>query len=157
MILVSACLYGVNCKYNGENNYVKELNEILKDEEVILVCPEEMGEMNTPRDPSEIVKGTGKDVLKGKAKVISKSGYDCTEHFLKGAYKTLEIAKNNNCKWAILKSKSPSCGYGKVYNGCFDGNKINGNGVTAELLIQNGIKVFTEKDLNKFLKEYKNN
>ncbi|WP_142412995.1 DUF523 domain-containing protein [Hathewaya massiliensis] len=157
MILVSACLYGVNCKYNGENNYLKELKEILKEEEVVLVCPEEIGGMSTPREPSEIVRGTGEDVLKGRAKVISKSGKDCSENFLKGAHKTLEIAKNNNCKLAILKAKSPSCGYGEIYDGNFNGNKILGNGVTAELLIKNGIKVFTEKNIKEFLKEYKKN
>ncbi|GAA0718354.1 DUF523 domain-containing protein [Clostridium malenominatum] len=146
MILISACLCGVNCKYSGGNNEHREILDLFKNEEVVLVCPEQLGGMETPRLPHEIVGGTGKDVIEHRAKVLSKEGDDSTEKFLKGAYETLNIAKLYNAKVAILKAKSPSCGAGKIYDGTFSSNSINGNGVTAELLIKNGIKVYTEEN-----------
>ncbi|MFX0548047.1 DUF523 domain-containing protein [Hathewaya histolytica] len=154
MILVSACLFGVNCRYDGENSLSEQLREFLKNHDFVLACPEELGGKPTPREPNEIINATGKDVLEGKARIKSKKGEDSTEEFLKGAYKALEIAKKNKCEFAILKSKSPSCGYGRIYNGEFNGDKVKGNGVTAELLSQNGIKVFTEENLEEFFKEY---
>ena len=89
---------------------------------------------------------TGADVLDGKANIIGPEGDDATKEFLKGAYETLKIAKECGAKIAILKSRSPSCGFGKIYDGTFSGNKKDGNGVTAELLTRNGIKVYTEED-----------
>ena len=90
--------------------------------------------------------GTGKDVLEGKAKVLGKDGTDVTKEFLKGAYETLNIAKSINAEYVILKAKSPSCGLGVIYSGDFNGEKKEGNGVTCELLLQNGFKVKTEND-----------
>ncbi len=148
MILVSACLLGINCKYNGGNSLRKEVLEFLKNKgEFILVCPEFLGGLPIPRDPSEIVK------RKGKNRILVKSitGRDVTRNFLKGAKKTLVIAKNNKVKLAILKSKSPSCGVGQTYDGTFSNTLVKGNGITAALLKKNGIRVITEIDIQNYL------
>ena len=137
-ILVSACLLGINCQYNGESDFTRELLEFLKDKgEFIAVCPEVLGGLPIPREGAEIV---------GK-KVKTAGGKDMTKQFLKGAERVLKIAKENNVKLAILKAKSPSCGAGWIYDGTFSRNLIKGDGVTATLLKKNKIKVFTEKDL----------
>jgi uncharacterized protein YbbK (DUF523 family) len=137
-ILVSACLLGVNCQYNGESDFTRELLEFLKNKgEFIAVCPEVLGGLPIPRDGAEIV---------GK-KVKTAVGKDVTKQFLKGAERVLKIAKENNVKLAILKAKSPSCGAGWIYDGTFSQNLIKGDGITAALLKKNKIKVFTEKDL----------
>lgn len=146
MIVISACLCGVDCKYNGGNNLNNKLFKFLKEEKAILVCPEQMGGLTTPRIPCEIMGGDGEDVLNGDAKVVNKEGKDCTKEFLKGAYEALKIAKKVNAKKAIFKAKSPSCGCGKIYDGSFSGNKIEGNGVTAALFLKNGIEIITEEN-----------
>ncbi|GKU23935.1 DUF523 domain-containing protein [Clostridium folliculivorans] len=146
MIIISACLCGCNCKYNGGNNYNEDIKKIYDEGEAILVCPEEMGGLSTPREPVEIQGGSGVDVLEGRAKVLSARGTDVTEEFIKGASKVLEIAVKNNVKKAILKSKSPSCGARKIYDGTFSGKTVEGNGVTAELLKLNGIEVLSEEE-----------
>jgi len=148
MIIISACLCGVNCRYNGESNLNEKVLSIFKKGNAVLICPEQLGGLETPREPQEIQGGTGMDVLEGKAKVVSKTGKDSTEKFIKGAYETLKIAKNVGAKLAILKANSPSCGCGEIYNGFFQGKLIKGNGATAELLMNNQIKVITEKDIN---------
>ncbi|MBL4938157.1 DUF523 domain-containing protein [Clostridium sp. YIM B02515] len=147
MIIVSACLCGINTRYDGKSNLNETTLKLLKEGKAVLVCPEQLGGMSTPRLPHEIVGGDGAGVLDGIAKVISADGNEGTDAFLKGAYETLKIAKEINAEYAILKAKSPSCGYGKIYNGIFSGEKISGNGVTAELLSRNGIKVYTEEDI----------
>lgn len=147
VILVSACLCGINCKYNGGNNLKPEILELFKEGKAIPVCPEQLGGQRTPRAAHEIINGTGADVLDGNCKVLGPNGDDdATEEFLKGAYETLKIAGQCDAKVAILKARSPSCGHGMIYDGTFSGNKILGNGVTAELLQRNGIKVYTEED-----------
>lgn len=146
MIIVSACLCGINSKYNGGNNLDEKILNLLKEGKAIPVCPEQLGGLTTPRPAHEISKGIGADVLDGKCKVKGIDGQDSTEEFIKGAYETLNIAKACNAKVAILKAKSPSCGYGKIYDGTFTGTKIDGNGVTGELLKRNGIKIYTEED-----------
>ncbi len=147
MILVSACLLGINCKYNGENNKNENVKKFLESKEFIIVCPEQLGGMSTPREPSEIVKLDGYDVIKGKASVINKQRLDVTKKFRNGADEALKIAKLYNCKEAILKDGSPSCGSSYIYDGSFAGKKKDGLGVTAALLIENGIKVISEKEL----------
>ena len=137
-ILVSACLAGINCKYNGGNNLNEKIVKLVKEGRAILVCPEQLGGLPTPRIPSEIVVNK---------KVINKEGVDVTKQFCKGAEETLKIAKQYNIKKAILKSKSQSCGYGKIYDGNFTGNLIEGNGITTNLLLQNGIKVISSDDI----------
>ncbi|URZ07222.1 2-thiouracil desulfurase family protein [Clostridium felsineum] len=143
-IIVSACLLGVNCKYSGENNFSDKVKEICKGKKVIPVCPEQLGGMSTPRNPAEIINGTGKEVLEKNAKVIDNKGRDVTAYFIKGAEETFKIAKLFNCKKAILKAKSPSCGVGEIYNGTFSKTLVKGNGVTAEILKKNGIEIITE-------------
>ncbi|WP_455539548.1 DUF523 domain-containing protein [Terrisporobacter sp.] len=147
MLIVSACLVGVNCKYNGENNDNNKVKEFLKDKQYVLICPEQLGGLTTPRKPSEINSIGGKEVLKGNSKVISCENKDVTENFIKGAKESLKIAKMFNCKQALLKESSPSCGCNLIYDGSFNGKKISGMGVTAALFNENGIEVFSEKEL----------
>lgn len=147
MILVSACLLGINCKYSGDNNENDKVKEYLKDKQFVLVCPEQLGGLTTPRDPAEITKLYGDTVLNGESNVVTNNGTDVTEAFLKGAEETLKIAKLYNSKEAILKESSPSCGSNFIYDGTFSGKKIPGFGVTAALLKSNGIKVISEKEL----------
>lgn len=147
MIIISACLCGVDCKYNGKNNYNEKAYELFKEGNALLVCPEQLGGLPTPRYPSEICIGNAEDVLKGRGKVINIQGEDMTLYFLKGAEETLKIANAAECKKAVLKSKSPSCGCGRIYNGKFQDILVEGNGVAAQLLQDNGIKVITELDL----------
>ena len=147
MILVSACLLGVNCKYNGGNNKNQKVIEFLKEIEFIMVCPEELGGLKTPRIPCEIVDESVGNLSKKKIKVINKDGIDLTENFVKGACETLEIAKSKNIKIAILKAKSPSCGCGLIYDGKFNKKLVLGNSVTAQILKDNGIEVVTEEDI----------
>ena len=148
MILVSACLLGTNCKYDGGNNKNEDLIEYLKDKVVIPICPEKDGNLTTPRAASEIVGGNGLDVLGGLAKVISKEGKDVTKEFVNGANIALELAKSNACSVAILKERSPSCGCNKIYDGSFSKNLISGMGVTAALLSREGIIVMSEENYN---------
>ncbi len=145
-ILVSACLLGTNCKYNGGNNFTPKLLELKKENNVIPVCPEELGGLLTPREPCEIQNGAGKEVLEGKSRVMNKIGEDVTDSFLAGAKETLALAKKHSCSLAVLKSRSPSCGCGTIYDGTFSGELEEGNGVTAQLLLDNKIVVMTEKD-----------
>ncbi|MGK0467566.1 DUF523 domain-containing protein [Clostridium sp.] len=148
MIIVSACLCGINCKYDGGNNLDERVLRLLKEGKAIPVCPEQLGGQNTPRAPHEIIKGTGRDVLDGNARILGPSGDDVTSEFLKGAYETLKIAQISGASIAILKARSPSCGTPEIYNGTFNGVKRPGNGVTAELLLESGIKIFTEENLD---------
>lgn len=151
MILVSACLCGVNCKYNGKNNLNSKVLELFKQGKAVLICPEQLGGQSTPRSAHEIKDGTGLDVLEGKARVVGVEGEDSTAKFLRGAEETLHIAKECSANIAILKANSPSCGYGTIYDGSFNGIKRAGNGVTAELLSKNGIKVCTEENFEDIL------
>ena len=100
-----------------------------------------------PRPAAEIVGGGGEEVLDGRARVVTVDGEDKTEAFLAGAYRALEIAQAHRATHAILKSKSPSCGCGKIYDGSFTGNLTDSNGVTAALFRRHGIKIMTEEDL----------
>lgn len=146
MNLISACLCGYNCKYNGENNFYPVFKELLEKGYFFPVCPEEFGGLPTPRPQAEIKGGTGTDVLKGQAKVVNKRGEDVSDFFIKGAYLTLEKALEKGAVYAILKSRSPSCGSGKIYDGSFNSVLRDGDGVTAALLKQHGIKVITEEE-----------
>jgi uncharacterized protein YbbK (DUF523 family) len=150
MVIVSACLCGINCKYDGGNNLDVRVLKLLKEGKAIPVCPEQLGGQKTPRAPHEIINGSGRDVLEGKARILDpEENDDVTSEFLKGAYETLKIAEATGASIAILKARSPSCGLSRIYDGTFSGTKRTGNGVTAELLLQNGISVFTEDDLEK--------
>lgn len=146
MILVSACLAGINCKYNGRNNYIEEFEKMVARGEAMPVCPEQLGGCPTPRPAVEISGGTGADILDGRCCAIRKNGEDVTDKLIKGAEEVLKIAKLTGAGKAVLKARSPSCGLGTIYDGTFTGKLIKGNGVTAELLIRKGIKVTTEED-----------
>lgn len=150
MIIVSACLLGENCKYSGGNNKSENVIKYLEDKEYILVCPEQLGGLSTPRNPSEIItygNKDGNDVLSGCTKVLSNKGIDVTKNFIQGAEETLKIAKEHNAKTAILKAGSPSCGYKKIYDGTFLDNKIQGMGVTAAILNKENIALLDEDDI----------
>lgn len=149
MKLVSACLLGHNCKYDGGNNLNIELLKLLENEEIIPICPEELGGLPTPRLACEIQKGTGEMVLAGKCRVFDKEEKDLTKEFITGAQKTLEEAIRHKVDLAILRSRSPSCGLGKIYDGSFASILIDGNGVTAAILRKNGIKVISEDEFIK--------
>lgn len=147
LIIVSACLAGLNCKYNGKNNIDERIVKLLAEGKCIPVCPEQLGGCTTPRPTAEISGGTGSDVLDGRCRVLTSDGEDVTDKFLKGAYETLEIAKISGIEKAVLKSRSPSCGCRRIYDGTFTGKLRDGNGVTAELMERNGIQIMTEDDL----------
>ncbi|MEL7567662.1 MAG: DUF523 domain-containing protein [Dehalobacterium sp.] len=145
MIMISACLLGANCKYSGGNNKNPQLISLLKDKNVIPVCPEELGGLTTPREPAEIINGTGLEVLQDKAKICAKDGTDITKYFLKGAKKIKEIAESHHIDLAIMKERSPSCGVDKIYDGSFQGKVIPGSGVSTTLLKKMGISVISEE------------
>lgn len=145
--LVSACLLGINCRYNGRNCPNKKVMQLATREMLVPVCPEQLGGLGTPREPMGIVGGAGSEVLDGKAMVINKSGKNVTKNLVRGAEETLKIARLLNVKEAILKTKSPSCGCGKTCSGISPSRLVKGDGVTAALLKRNGIQVITEKDL----------
>lgn len=142
-VLVSMCLLGVNCRYNGEPKAEQAVAELLGRNDITLipVCPEQLGGLPTPRTPSE---------CRGES-VISVDGEDRTEAFLQGARETLRIAKLYGCGAALLKERSPSCGSREIYDGSFNGSRIPGEGVTARLLRESGIRVFNENEIEQLL------
>jgi len=147
MKLISACLLGIRCNWNGDGNGNARAIELLRVETLIPVCPEQLGGLATPRPPQEIQGGTGEDVLNNKCKVLNKDGQDVTSQFIKGAEETLKIARQLKVKEFIAKSRSPSCGCGQIYDGSFSGKLIDGDGVTAAFLKRNGIEVIGEEGL----------
>ena len=140
-ILVSACLFGMSCKYDGGNNLSEKVRELKDDYTLILVCPEQLGGLDTPRLPSEIQLDADDN-----RRVINKDGEDVTDAFVKGSEIALNIAKVHECKLAIMKENSPSCGVHKIYDGTFSGQLIDGSGISSQLLMDNGIKVISEND-----------
>ena len=140
-LLISACLTGKNCKYNGGNNQIERLQELVEKYELIPVCPEQLGGLSTPRNPSEIKEG----------RVVNTVGTDVTDAFSTGAKVTLKIALDNNCSLCLLKERSPSCGANFIYSGDFSGTVIKGSGITAKLLREKGFKIFTEEEIDKLL------
>ena len=140
MILVSACLVGLNSKYNGKNNYNELIYDLVRNGKAIPLCPEQLGGLSTPRVPAEI------KYINGERCVYDKEGKNITYEFEKGAKEVLDFVKKMNIKKAILQSKSPSCGVGKIYDGTFNGKLIDGNGILTSLLIENGIEVIDIKD-----------
>lgn len=139
-ILVSACLLGEACKYSGGSNYDQRVVDWLKKKgaEAVPICPEVMGGLPTPRMPSEIDGG----------RVVTKDGRDVTKEFQAGAEAALRAALENQCSLAVLKERSPSCGCGSVYDGTFTGTVVRGDGVTARLLLQAGIRILGENALD---------
>lgn len=140
-ILISACLLGMYCRYDGTILSLDYLEELMEKYHLVPICPEVMGGMGTPRKPSEI-KNTC---------VIDSSGQDVTNYYRAGAREALKLAKLYKCKYAILKERSPSCGYGKIYDGTFSSILISGNGVAAGFLAENGVTVLGESQIRKLL------
>ena len=140
-LLVSGCLLGIPCRYDGKAKKSEEVCALKESWELVPVCPETMGGLKSPREPAE------QQMVQGCRRVISRDGLDVTEAFEQGAQKTLEAAEKNGCQFAVLKENSPSCGCGEIYDGSFTGRKIPGNGVAAELLLKNGITVVGEHHL----------
>lgn len=149
MILISSCLAGINCKYSGKNNFHSCFENLVNNGKAVPVCPEQLGGLTTPREPAEIRKDET-----GNLKVVTKTGTDVTKEYILGAERALSIAKALGITQAVFQSRSPSCGCGKIYDGTFSKNLIVGNGITAELFIKNGIKVFSSED---YLAQFFNN
>lgn len=139
-ILISACLLGVACRYDGLSKPLdREIIEKLRQQyHLVPVCPEIMGGLPTPRIPAEI---------SSDGKVFRRDGADVTENYIRGAQEALRLAEIFECDTALLKEKSPSCGAGKIYDGSFSKTLTDGNGITAELLQKNGIRIIGESEI----------
>ncbi|MBB5142783.1 2-thiouracil desulfurase family protein [Desulfovibrio intestinalis] len=135
--IVSACLAGIACRYDGRANTCPEVQQLVAEGRAIPACPEFLGGLGMPRPPCEIVQG----------KVVNSNGQDVTQHFLLGAQAATEFAIQQGCTAAILKSRSPSCGYGQIYDGTFGGVLVKGDGIWAALLRQAGIALYSEENL----------
>lgn len=140
MIMVSSCLAGINCRYDGNNNKIDEIAALVEAGKAIPVCPEVFGGMPTPRNSCEIVVDKS-----GNRRVVTEDGTDYTKEFWEGALKVLEIAKTLEIESVVLQQRSPSCGFGKIYDGSFSRKLIDGNGLAAELLSENGIKIYNNE------------
>ncbi len=151
MLLVSSCLAGLNCRYNGSHSLNEKVKELVDQNKAVMVCPELLGGFITPRESAEIIGGNGSDVLRGTAKVVEKSGRDVTHLYIEGAYQTLQLAKQYQATHIILKENSPSCGSHRIYNGQFSNQRIPGQGVTSALLRQEGYIVISENEGNNVL------
>ena len=160
-ILISSCLLGEDVKYDGDNNSIasgksftfsqkETFMDILCENEIYSFCPEVSGGLGIPRVPAEITSSTKPFIVKNK------EGEDVTINFLQGARNTLDLCKTEDIKVALLKANSPSCGNDTIYDGTFTSTQIKGQGLTAKLLIENGIKVFNEKEIMELKKYIRN-
>lgn len=145
--LISACLLGLRTRYDGGDNRDERVLQFCKQHRCIPVCPEQLGGLPTPRPSAEIRGGSGSDVLAGKCAVVDKTGADVSAAFRFGAEQVLLLVGIFKAKGAVLKSRSPSCGPGVIYDGTFKGRCRTGDGVTAALLKKHGCQVFSEQDL----------
>ena len=136
MILVSACLAGQYCRWDGGTNTIPEIKTLVDSGQAVPVCPELLGGLTTPRKPSE----------RHGDRIVNNAGEDVTAQFIKGAEAALRICQEKGCRLAVLKSRSPSCGKGLIHNGLFDGGLCPGDGAAAEMLMKNGIRVLTEQE-----------
>jgi len=146
VFLVSACLVGIPCRYDGGTCPHDKLQALAAQGDVLPICPEVVGGLPTPRPPAEIQGGDGGDVLDGQAQVVNVEGQDVTTEFLAGAQMALRVARRWGIKKAILKARSPSCGVGQIYDGSFSGRLVEGDGVTAALLRREGVMVRSEEE-----------
>jgi len=138
MILVSACLIGCKCRYDGADCLDESLRARWDRGELFAVCPEQLGGLPTPRPPAEIESGSGEDVLEDKARVLRENGEDVTDAFVAGARRTLDIARAVGAREAIFKQRSPACGCGQITRA---GRTVEGNGVTTALLAREGLRI----------------
>lgn len=146
MILVSACLAGLCCRYDGRDNGVAWVRGLVAEGQALPFCPEQLGGLATPREPSEIRRDESGDL-----NVFSRDGRDLTDAFLRGAREGLKLAELVGAQAAILKERSPSCGVRRIYSGLFDGVLIPGEGLTTALFRSSGITVFSEDEERAFL------
>lgn len=137
-LLVSACLLGVGCRYDGGHKLSPQVTALIRRDELVPVCPEQLGGLPTPRPPCERSGG----------RVLSQRGEDRTEPFLRGAREALRLYHLLGCEAAILKSRSPSCGRGLIYDGSFTRSLTGGNGVFCQMLLDEGVKVYTEEEVD---------
>ncbi|MBC8248759.1 MAG: DUF523 domain-containing protein [Anaerolineales bacterium] len=147
LLLISACLVGIPCRYDGGSCPHDRLQALAAQGDVLPFCPEVSGGLPTPRPPAEIQGGDGGDVLDGRAWVVNIEGKDVTTEFLAGAQKALRVAQCWDIEEAVLKARSPSCGVGQIYDGSFSGRLVEGDGVTAALLKREGIIVKSEEEV----------
>ena len=150
MIIVSACLAGVACRHDGTGRENELIQELAANRLAMPMCPEVLGGREIPRTPCEIQGGTGADVIAGRAKVTDKNGKDVTKEIMEGVNTVLKAVERMNVTAVILKSKSPTCGCGSIYDGSFSGKLIAGDGVLAAALKQKGVKVYTEENCGEF-------
>lgn len=136
MILISACLAGIDCKYSGGNNLREPLKKLYEEGKAVLACPEQLGGLPTPRASSEIQSG----------RVVNTEGIDVTEQFEEGARRSLQICMENGCTLAVLKACSPSCGCGEIYDGTFSHTRIPGDGIFTQLLKKEGIMCISDEE-----------
>lgn len=144
-VLVSACLLGVNCRYNGSGGMLEELDALMELAQLVPVCPEILGGLPTPRPPAE----------RSGARVITCEGGDVTEEYARGAAETLKLARLFGAQYALMKERSPSCGAGEIYDGTFAHVRIPGDGVASALLKDAGIEVYGEGQVHALLERLK--
>lgn len=137
MIVVSKCLIGVPCRMDGKSKLIPEIKALVDRGEAVAVCPEVLGGLPTPRTPSE---------RQPDGRVVDQKGEDVTEAFVRGAEEALAICRAHGCTCAILKSRSPSCGKGIIYDGTFTRTRVPGSGVFAQMLLDEGVRVVTEEE-----------
>lgn len=140
-VLISACLMGVNCRYDGRGVPMEHLELLMEKFHLVPICPEILGGLTTPRRPAERVGD----------RVVNDAGEDVTDFFVRGAQEVLKLARLYDCEYAILKEKSPSCGFGRIYDGTFSKTVIPGSGILAELLDAEGIAVYGENSIEELL------
>ena len=142
-ILVSMCLLGVPCRYDGKSRPDAAVTALSAAHELVPVCPEQLGGLPTPRTPAE----------RRGARVVTRDGRDVTQAYLDGAQRALDLARTLGCEAAVLKERSPSCGCGEIYDGSFTGALTEGNGVAAEMLLKCGVRIFGESSVAELLDE----
>jgi len=144
-ILVSSCLVGIHTQWNEGCNKIDDIVELVKAGRAVFMCPEQLGGLTTPREWSEIERGkTARDVLEGNAKVVTRTGRDVTQQYVRGAQRMLAFCQEFGIETAILQSSSPACGSMQTLDGTYSGATRPGKGIAAELLAQNGIQVYNE-------------
>lgn len=142
-ILVSACLMGVGCRYDGKSNQLPQLEQLMKQHTCIPVCPEIFGGLPTPRVPAE----------RQGSKIMTQDGQDVTQQFVRGTAEVLRLADLYHCKAALLKERSPSCGSGQIYDGTFTKTLTEGDGLTAEMLKRKDIAVYGESQIGELVND----
>ena len=142
-ILISACLLGISCRYDGDSKPHPLAEELARRHQLVPVCPEQLGGLPTPRPPAE----------RRGDRVITRAGGDVTAQYRRGAEATWKLCRLLDCQAAVLKERSPSCGSGEIYDGTFTGTRISGDGVTAETLRAQGIRIVGESRIGDLLEE----